>query len=305
MNETDSGRPTTDARTVAWVVWKAARPAQLLLIGLVYAMGASLAFAETGRFPVRAHAVGLAAMALVAASVHYANEYADAETDRLTDRTPFSGGSGALPRTGLSRRVALAAGAVALAAGVGLVAATAGSVLPWLSVCLLAAVAVLGWQYSVGPLAFAWRGLGELVNAVLGGLLLPVYAVSVATGRVTLPAVAACLPFAVVVFLNLLDTTWPDRRADAAVGKRTLATRWSTNRLRGTYWSGVVAFAAATVALADTLPSAVWLATVGVLPVLAYAGSRYTTARSPAPTVAAMVALAVAQTAAWLAVAAA
>nr|WP_272904900.1 prenyltransferase [Halobacterium sp. TGN-42-S1] len=266
-------------------------------------MGASLAFAETGRLPVGAHAAGLAAMALVAASVHYANEYADAETDRLTERTPFSGGSGALVQTGVSRQVVLAAGVVALAGAVGVVTATAGVALPWLSVWLLAAVAVLGWQYSVGPLAFAWRGLGELVNALLGGLLLPLYAVSVATGRVTLAAVAACLPFAVVVFLNLLDTTWPDRRADAAVGKRTLATRWSTGRLRGTYWSGVVAFAATTVALADALPSAVWVATAAVLPALAFAGGRYTTDRSPAPTVVAMVALAVAQTAAWLAVA--
>ena len=303
MSETDASGSTVDAWTMAWVLWQAARPAQLLLIALVYAMGASLAFAETGRRPVRTHAVGLTAMGLVAASVHYANEYADAETDRLTDRTPFSGGSGALPRTGLSRTVVLAAGAVALAAGSALVAVTAGGALPRLSVWLLAAVAVLGWQYSVGPLAFAWRGLGELVNAVLGGLLLPVYAASVATGRVTLSAVAACLPFAIVVFLNLLDTTWPDRRADAAVGKRTLATRWSTGRLRGAYWVGVVTFAAATVALATTLPSAVWAVTAGVLPVLAYAGSRYTADESPAPTVAAMVALAVAQTAAWLAVA--
>jgi 1,4-dihydroxy-2-naphthoate octaprenyltransferase len=303
VTEANPDWPTADARTVAWVVWTAARPAQVLLIGLVYAMGASLAFAETGRLPLGKHAVGLAAMVFVAASVHYANEYADAETDRLTERTPFSGGSGALPQTGVSRYVALAGGAVALTGAVGLVAATAGATLPWLSVWLLAAVAVLGWQYSVGPLAFAWRGLGELVNALLGGLLLPVYAVSVATGSVTLPAVAACLPFAIVVFLNLLDTTWPDRRADAAVGKRTLATRWPTGRLRGTYWFGVVAFAATTVALADTLPSAVWVATVATLPALAYAGSRYTTDRSPAPTVVVMVALAAAQTAAWLAAA--
>jgi 1,4-dihydroxy-2-naphthoate octaprenyltransferase len=241
-------------------------------------------------------------MLAVAASVHYANEYADAETDRRTERTPFSGGSGALSRTGLPRTLALVAGVVALTAAAGFLA-LAGRSLPALAVGLLAAVAVLGWQYSLGPLAFAWRGLGELVNALLGGLLLPLYAFAVATGGVTTRAVLACLPFAVVVFLNLLDTQWPDRRADGAVGKDTLAVQWPKSRLESTYWGGVGAFGLATVALAASAPLPVAATAAAALPALWYAGQKYTETRSPAPSVLTMVGLAAAQTAAWVAVA--
>jgi 1,4-dihydroxy-2-naphthoate octaprenyltransferase len=46
---------------------------------------------------------GALALLSAAMAVHYANEYADAETDALTVRTPSSGGSGALERTDLPR----------------------------------------------------------------------------------------------------------------------------------------------------------------------------------------------------------
>lgn len=77
------------------------RPAQLLLIALVYALGVAIAFAEGVALDVTELVVGLVALLPVAASVHYVNEYADYWSDRLTSRTPFSGGSGALAQTGL------------------------------------------------------------------------------------------------------------------------------------------------------------------------------------------------------------
>ena len=292
----------TSARTVAWAVWKMARPSQLLLVAVVYALGASVAWMQTGLLELSDHVRGLAPMLAVAASVHYVNEYADAETDRLTERTPFSGGSGALPESGLPQWVALVAGTAALGLAVALVA-TVGRSLPALALGVLAAVAVLGWEYSLPPLAFAWRGLGEVVNALLGGVLLPLYAVAVATGRVWSTAVVAVLPFSVAVFLNLLATQWPDRHADGAVGKDSLAVRWPTGRLRATYWAGFTGFAGATLLLAASAPVVVTAATAAALPALAYAGRQYTVTRSPLPSVAAMVGLAVAQTAAWVAVA--
>jgi len=71
------------------------RPSQLLLIAVVYLAGASAARASIG-VDLPAVATGLILLLLVAASVHYANEFADAETDAITRRTAFSGGSGAL-----------------------------------------------------------------------------------------------------------------------------------------------------------------------------------------------------------------
>jgi 1,4-dihydroxy-2-naphthoate octaprenyltransferase len=54
----------------------------------------------------------------VSASIHHADEYADYETDSLTRRTPFSGGSGALPESGLTPGIALKAAWFALLVGV-------------------------------------------------------------------------------------------------------------------------------------------------------------------------------------------
>jgi 1,4-dihydroxy-2-naphthoate octaprenyltransferase len=153
-------------------------------------------------------------------------------------------------------------------------------------------------------MALAWRGWGELDNAALGGVVLPVYGTVVVTDSVSLWAVVAFLPFGTAVFVNLLATTWPDRVADAQVGKQTLATRWSKARLRRLYGVGLVALVISTVRGFETvLPLAVAAVTLTTLPIFGWGWSRYTTQESPAPTVAAMVCLAVGQAATWWSVA--
>jgi 1,4-dihydroxy-2-naphthoate octaprenyltransferase len=293
-------------RRVGYAVVAMSRPPQLLLIGVVYALGTAMALGRGIRFDSGAFLGGLVAVETVAASVHYANEYADYETDRLTTPTQFSGGSQALVETGLSRRVPLWAGTTTLVlGGVVTVVCLYQGHLAGAAAAVLGAIAVLGWQYSVGPLALAWRGLGELDNAFLGGIALPVFGYAVQAGAVSPAAVLATVPFACVVFVNLLDTTWPDREADGAVGKYTLATRWSRSRLRATYALGVGAAVVTTVGLtaAGTLPPVVAGGVGLALPLLAVGYRWYTHRRSPLPTVAAMVLLAVAQLVAWLAVA--
>ncbi|EMA55381.1 MULTISPECIES: prenyltransferase [Halococcus] len=276
------------------------RPAQLLLVLVVYALGAKIALSSGASLDVVRLAVGGAALLAVAASVHYANEYADHETDALTERTPFSGGSGALARTGLSQYLALYAGIATLA--IGMVAAVAGTTLGVLShpaLALLTVIAWFGWQYSVGPLRLAWRGWGELDNAALGGLVLPAYGAAVLDGPVW-RTLLACLPFFLLVFANLLATQWPDRHADAAVGKRTLVTRWSPRQLRLLYVGAVcLAFGSLPVLAGSVLPAVVAAASLVVLPVSVWGATGYTERRVPFPSVAAMVALVVVQLLAW------
>jgi 1,4-dihydroxy-2-naphthoate octaprenyltransferase len=167
---------------------------------------------------------------------------------------------------------------------------------------LLALIAVLGWQYSLPPLALAWHGWGELDNALLGGVLLPVYAVAVA-GEVTVASVLAFLPFGCVVFVNLLATTWPDREADAAVGKDTLATRLTTDGLRLLY-AGVLLAGGVSMALlhGGPVPAVVCRASLLAAPPLLWGLVAYTRKRSPFPTVTGMVVLAGTQFVGWVAV---
>ena len=175
----------------------------------------------------------------------------------------------------------------------------AAGLLDGLALSLLAAIAAFGWQYSVGPLRLAWRGLGELDNAALGGLALPAYgaaAVGGPTGRVAVVSV----PFFLVVLLNLFATQWPDREADAAVGKRTLAVRWPRRRLRAAYTLVGVAAAGSLLALhPDPLPTPVALGSLVAVPPLVVGWAGYTSRRVPWPTVTGMVALAAGQFAGW------
>ena len=291
----------------AWALWKASRPSQLLLIVAVYALGVAVAVARGATLAEPPLLAGLAALLPTAAGVHYANEYADYETDALTERTPFSGGSGALHTTGLPRRLTAKATVVALTVG-GVAAALLAleGLLSRRGAGLLAAIGVLGVQYSVPPLAFSRRGLGELVNALLGGLALPWYGAAV-VGGLDRQAALAVLPFAVFVFVNLLETQWPDRRADADVGKDTLAVRWPARRLQAAYALCVVAGFAALLALTDgvlsaapdVLPWTVTLATFPATPLFAWGTARYTRREAPYPAVAGMVLVALLQLLAW------
>jgi 1,4-dihydroxy-2-naphthoate octaprenyltransferase len=281
-----------------------ARPSQLLLIAAVYALGVVVAVGTGESLSLAAALAGLAALLPTAASVHYANEYADRETDRLTStagtRTPFSGGSGALARTGLSPRLArdatVGTGLLGALVTVGLLAA--GLLSSW-AAGLLLAIALLGWGYSLPPVELSRRGLGEVDNALLGGLLLPHY------GAATLgpPSLAVCLavaPFALLVFANLLATQWPDRWADAFAGKYTLPTRWPPRRLRRLHLLSVVgAFVLLPVLSGRVLPPVVALASLLGLPLAAWGVVTFTRDERPLPTVAAMVVVAVAQLVAW------
>lgn len=293
-----------------WTLWAAARPSQLALIVLVYALGVGMVAAgeagPTGRAPpasAELAALSTAAVVpllIVAIAVHYANEYADVDTDAIATRTPFSGGSGALVRTDVPRSF-LARGIIvttlAGAASALLVRLTVG--LDDVALVLLAAILALGLAYSLQPLALIRRGVGELVNVVLGGLLLPLYGVAVA-GVITPTTVVAVVPFALVVSCNLFATHWADRDADARVGKRTLAVRFSSTRLRRSYATIAAVAALWTVAIAGSvLPPVVTGAHALALPFLVWGGLVLTRQRSPFPAVAAMVVLAAATTVAW------
>jgi 1,4-dihydroxy-2-naphthoate octaprenyltransferase len=295
-------RDAPTAAEAALAVWRMDRPSQLLLIVAVYALGVAIAVGSGTTLDPRAVLVGLLALLPVAASVHFANEFADYETDRLTSergsRTPFSGGSGAadtVPRS-VAWTATLTAGVVGALLSLGLV------LVGWLSpgaFLFLAAIALLGWAYSLPPVALSRRGLGEVDNALLGGLLLPHYGATVLAP----PSLVVCLavvPFTLLVFANLLATQWPDREVDAATGKFTLPMRWSPRRLRGVHLAAVVAAFASLAALTGpVLPPVVTAASLAAVPFAVWGVATFTRDERPFPTVAAMVVMAVAQLLAW------
>lgn len=282
-------------------LFRMARPPHLLLIFFVYALGSLIAYVFGSTFNQEKFWVGILALIPVSMSAHYANEYADYATDALTTRTLYSGGSGALPEMGVPRWLALVGAWISLLIGGGLALVGMGAgVLGPATLAVLGVGALFGWMYSLSPLALARRGWGELDNALLGGVLLPLYGSVVQIGSIDWRVVLVCLPFSGLVFNNLLATTWPDRYADAAVGKYTLATRWPIPRLRTLYLAVAIgSFTIMPVFIFRPFPPVVVLGSFLVLPAVLWGATTYTRRRSPFPTVMAMVLLLAVQLIAW------
>lgn len=300
----------SDSYPRIWALWAATRPSQVLGIELVYVLGLAMAVAgpplttEPTTTPVQFGGpalIGALALAVVAVAVHYANEVADVDTDALTDRTAFSGGSGAVAETSLTagelRRAWHVATGLSIAASVVLVAANQ---LPADAGLFLVLGLAVGVAYSARPLRLVRRGLGEATNAILVGTLVPLYAIAV-VGRPTALAVVTLLPLTLLFVCAYLAIQWPDRRADAAVGKRTLAVQFVPTRLRRLYVGlASTAFAIALwLWLAGALPTPVALAHLAVLPLVCWAGATYTHRESPAPSVLAATGLVLTATVAW------
>lgn len=287
-----------------WVAyWRLARPLQLLAVAAVALTGMLMAAAAGAAFDSGTAIGHLVALLLVAASIHYANEYADVETDKLTRRTPFSGGSGVLALGKIEREKVLkiAYGLLLLGVGVqscGLMARASH----WLVCAVLLSGAWLGWMYSLPPLQLAWRGCGEITNAFLGGLWLMLYGYLSMKPNLHLEVVAYALPFTILVFLNLLATTWADREADYVVGKMTLAAQLPIPKLRRIFMVGVLLYGI-TLPLLAAVPL-ILLLHLPSLPLLIYSYQRYTRLHSPHPMVYTMITALVGQGMGWLIMAA-
>lgn len=276
------------------------RPTQIALIGMIFANGVLLALwrGAAGLEDALAAGPALALLILAAASIHLANEAADHDTDRLTTRTAFSGGSGALEASGLSPRVPLVLSlTLALATIVAAVSALViGALAPVAAAVLMFGLGA-GLAYSLPPLAFERRGWGEPLNALLGGMALPLFGVAAVAASIAWLDLLAFLPFFFITLASVMATAWPDRDADAATGKRTMQVRLEPGVLRAVALAATLGFLATT--LLSVVTGAMPAAVAGLLatPLLLLGLLRYTRRSSPIANVAAMVALGLVTTA--------
>jgi 1,4-dihydroxy-2-naphthoate polyprenyltransferase len=195
---------------------------------LAYTIGALAA----GRpLDAAAFALGMACMAALKAATVLTNDIHDRDSDaRNRNWGPFTGGGRSLQEGGLApaalRRGARAALAAAALAGGGLLLVAAA---PLAVLAVLLPLAALALGYTAPPLRLSHRGLGELDVALThgpgvvllghvaqgGGPLAPLpWLLGLVVGAAVLPA---------IVLAGI-----PDRAADKAAGKRTLAVRLGT-----------------------------------------------------------------------------
>jgi 1,4-dihydroxy-2-naphthoate polyprenyltransferase len=194
---------------------------------LAYLLGALLATLG-GALDHAAFWWGLAALFFLEAATVLTNDLLDLETDRINlNFGPFTGGSRVLVDGALQvpqvRRAIGAALLLALLCAGGVLATTAA---PATSGALLAVLAALAIGYTAPPLRLSHRGLGEMdvglthaTGAILCGFAFQ-------GGALGDPAPwLLSVPLALAVLPSIILAGVPDRDADRAIGKRTLAVR--------------------------------------------------------------------------------
>ena len=147
--------------------------------------------------------------------------------DANTTPTQFSGGSRVAVYDLVSIRglswlaVALFGGAAAI--GLLLVAVTGSMTLLWIGIAGI----VVGVAYTAPPVKLVYRGLGEIAVAIGFGPIMLLGAYVVQTGRLAWEPFVVSLVPGILIALILYVNEIPDRRSDAATGKRTLPVRLS------------------------------------------------------------------------------
>ncbi len=218
---------TAPALSATRVWWSAVRPATLAASVAPVLTGTAVAIHEGGaRWWAGAAAliVGLG----LQLGVNFANDFSDyirgADAQRVG---PVRAASSGIVTPEQVRRAAIAAFGVAAVVGLALSLAV-----DWRLVLVGGACLLAGWLYTGGPRPYGYIGLGEVFVFVFFGLVATVGTAYVETGRVTaLGVLMGCgigfLATAILVLNNLRDI-----ETDAAVGKRTLATRLGRTRTR-------------------------------------------------------------------------
>jgi 1,4-dihydroxy-2-naphthoate polyprenyltransferase len=204
--------------------WQIADPKIWIASTIPMAVGAALAFAYRGSFSWGWFLAGAAAIYLLEIGKNAINEYIDylSGVDRFVTpdkRTPFSGGKKTIVDGKLSLKENLVIGIVTILLGclLGLyiVAAREFAVI-WFG---LAGV-FFALFYSLPPLQFAYRGLGEFVVGLTFGPLITGGTFLVQTDTLTPLVVLASLPLGLLIANVLWINQYPDYEADLQGGKR-------------------------------------------------------------------------------------
>ena len=212
--------------------FRLSRPHFLLGGLLLYALGVSIAAYLGNTIDSGLYLLGQAIVTSIQLMTHYLNEFYDTPTDNENpERTPFSGGSGALGPEGLPRRTALYAGIAMLTLAATFVAIllvrSTTSLLAWLFLIL----AFFGaYGYSTPPFRFINRGYGELIASFVVAGFLPAFAFSLHTGQLHRLILMTTVPLIALHFAMMIIFSLPDYATDLKYDKRNLMVRvgWKT-----------------------------------------------------------------------------
>jgi 1,4-dihydroxy-2-naphthoate octaprenyltransferase len=207
------------------------RPFFLLGAALVYALGVGIAHYLGVTVDWGMYFLGQAWVTLLQLATHYLNEYFDSPQDlENTNRTPFSGGSGALGPGKLPRATALAAGAACLTVVASLTVLLIQRGLTPTTLFIMSLAFIGAVFYSVPPVRLSSSGYGELTTSILVANLVPAFAFLLQTGELHRLLAMATFPLTPLHISMMMAFELPDYAADFKREKRTLMVRMGWQR---------------------------------------------------------------------------
>jgi 1,4-dihydroxy-2-naphthoate octaprenyltransferase len=195
---------------------------------IAYGLGAAIAASQSPAFGFGIFVLGYMYLFLLELCTILANELFDLPSDRINkNASPFNGGSRVLVEGRLSPgevKKALYAGLLVLAGlGLWLVMACHPPARVW-AILLLTGGLFMGLGYTVPPLKFCHRGLGELVVGITHSPYVILCGYVFQASSWTEPVLwLSSIPLFFAVLAAITLSGIPDHRADKAVSKKTLS----------------------------------------------------------------------------------
>jgi 1,4-dihydroxy-2-naphthoate octaprenyltransferase len=214
----------------------ATRPAFLTASACPVLVGSTLGFAVSGKFDFPLFVLALVSMMSLHSGSNVANDYFDhlSGNDWVNKNfNPFSGGRRYIQNRILSPRQTLYISLffLALGAAVGLFIML---ITKSIFILVLGLIGIVGgFFYTAPPLKLGYRSIGEVVIAFLFGLLPVAGSYFLQTGCFNLVILPPAFIVAVLVFLVILINEFPDKEADAQVGKKTIVVNFD---VAGAVW---------------------------------------------------------------------
>lgn len=264
--------------TLSLAVVRSTRPAFLLLTPVCVLLGIGAAIHFHGEISLKLAALVMVGAIFAHIAANTFNEYFDFTSglDAITNKTPFSGGSGALPEQPHAQFWVLAAACASLALTIAIGIALVGIVGSTLLILgLIGVITILAYTRILNRqpwLCLIAPGLGFGPLMVLGTYISVTAPELVTAKHLAHVLLLSLVPFCVVNNLLLLNQL-PDIEADRQVGRKTFPIRYGVSASLQMYRIFLIA-AGVSIALAIFVGIAPWYAVITLLP-LAFGYSAY------------------------------
>lgn len=201
---------------------KLGRPQFIVGGFLLFCVGALLAVLFNAEFILSKFIFGYAILFTAHLSVHYSNDYFDADADQYITPTPISGGSGILvenPELKIFSKW-FAVVLICISVSLAIIYIFKYAYNAWFFLFVLFGN-LLGWFYSAPPIKLNYHRLGEIATVIVG-IILPGMGYFTLMGTLNLPFFIFSIPMAFLLLFFISSVEMPDMEGDKLGGKITL-----------------------------------------------------------------------------------